>query len=58
VGNVSLTEQFADRPVISAEDITNIAEPDKYGVTGYAVIGGCKAIYKLKWPYPSAKANR
>jgi hypothetical protein len=58
VGNVSLTEQFADRPVISAEDITNIAEPDKYGVTGYAVIGGCKAIYKLKWPYPSAKAIR
>lgn len=51
-GKVSLSEQFSDRAIVSAEDIINIPEPDKKGVCGYAVIGGRKAVYNLKWPYP------
>ena len=51
-GKVSLSEQFSDRAIVSAEDIINIPEPDKKGVCGYAVIGGRKAVYHLKWPYP------
>lgn len=52
-GSISLSEQFADRAILSPEDIVNIPEPDEEGVTGYASIGGRDAIYTLKWTYPT-----
>jgi type IV secretory pathway TraG/TraD family ATPase VirD4 len=51
---LTYSEQFSDRAVVSPDDIANLplAQRD-IGVTGYVYIGGNNAVYKLIWPFPT-----
>jgi len=52
-GDISLSEQFTDRPVVIPERIVNLPMATKEGVSGFLSVAGSNAVYELQWPFPS-----
>lgn len=50
-GRVSTNWQTIDEPVVRAETLEQLPQPDKTGVTGYLSVAGWNAVYRLVWPY-------
>ena len=55
-GGKSVTRSEKDVPLVQKESLIHLDAPDKKGVSGYLTLPVSRAIYKLKWPYPSLKA--
>lgn len=58
-GEISTTFQRSTEPLVRAEDLVHLDQPDANGVEGFLCVGGTNSVYRLKWPYPSliSKAN-
>lgn len=50
-GTSSTTWQTIDEPVVRAESLEQLPQPDAHGVTGYLSVAGWNGVYRLKWPY-------